>query len=162
MGKSHTANRTVSKDLDLTAIAGVGKYFASIPKMTLAGTDYTPSTLQAALQAEIDAITALDQAKAAVGKQVATTEGVRVKTRTLREAVRKYILSVYTGETLDQVLRDFGMRVPKLAGPKTAKAKAQASAKAVATREARRAAIAAVPSAAAGHAVATVSTSPAA
>ena len=161
MTKPKTDNRAATKDLDLTAIAGVGKYFANITKMTFAGTDYTPSTLQAALQTEIDAITALDQAKAAVGKQVATTLGVRVKTRTLRAAVRKYILSIYTGETLNQVLNDFGMKVPKIPGPKTAKAKAQASAKAVATHKARKAAIAAIPGAAAAHAVATVSTSPA-
>src|ERR1700681_4519283 len=98
--------------LDQKAIAGVTKYFANVGKLTLLGTDYTPATLTAKLQVEIDALHALDAGKAQLKQQVATTQGVRGSMRALRAALRKYILGAY-GATAVQMLEDFGMPVPK-------------------------------------------------
>ena len=139
MTKTHTTqpNKTTAKDLDLTAIAGIKKYLASVTKITLANTDYSATSLMGALQAEVDAIMVVDAGKAQLMQQVAETGKVRVKTRALRALLRKYILTTYGTEAL-QMLGDFGMTAPKNTGPRTALAKAKASAKTVATRLAKK------------------------
>jgi len=136
-------NKTTAKDLDLTAIAGIKKYLSNVPKLTLGGTDYTPATLQAALQAEVDAITVVDGLRSQWMQQVADTAKVRVNARALRALIKKYILTTYGAEAL-QMLGDFGMKAPKNIGPRTVAAKAEAHKKATATRKAKKAALDAV------------------
>ena len=160
MSRTKQPNKKTALGLDQKAIAAVGKYFANVTKVTLLGTDYTAPTLMGAFQAEVDAVNALDAGQAQMKQQVATTLGVRVKTRALRAALRKFILGAY-GATAVQMLEDFGMSLPKNTGPKTAEAKAKAAAKAKATREARKAALLAVKNGHAAQAVASVSTTPA-
>jgi hypothetical protein len=133
-------NKTTAKDLDQAAIAGIQKYLASVPKVTLAGVDYTPVTLVGALQTEVDALTALDGAKAQWKQQVADAQKVRVKTRSLRAVLRSYILTTFGQEAI-KMLGDFGMKVPKNLGARSAEAKAKAAEKALATRRAKAAAL---------------------
>jgi hypothetical protein len=54
--------------LDQKIIDGVDKYFAKVKTLTLAGTVYTPKSLKAVLQAEIDATKSLASAKAQIGR----------------------------------------------------------------------------------------------
>jgi hypothetical protein len=133
-------NKATATDLDVTIIAGIAKYFANAPKLTFLGTDYTPATLTSAVQAEIDALKALVEARSQLKQQVADTRVVRKSTRALREAIRKYILSVY-GADSTKVLETFGFKAPKPSGPKGTKAKAQAVDKALATKLAKKEAI---------------------
>ena len=85
---------------------------------------------------------------------------VRANTQTLRTLLKSYILTTYGAAAL-QMLGDFGMTVPKNRGQKTAEAKAQAQAKALATRKAKKAALASVTSKPAATPAASVSTTPA-
>ena len=120
--------------LDQKAIAGVDKYFAKVKTLTLAGTTYTPSTLKATLQAEIDANTSLDDLRAQFKQQAASTRTARAKARAARKALKAYVLGVYGADAV-QMLEDFGMT--KSQGTLSVKAKADAVAKAQATRKAR-------------------------
>jgi hypothetical protein len=139
-------NRVTVVVLDQKIIAGVDKYFSTMGKLTVGGTDFTPATLKAKLQSEIDAESALDALKAQCTQVVATTKGVRMQMRTLRAALKKYILGSFGPEAL-QMLADFGMTVPKNVGPRTAEAKAESQKKAAITREAKKKALASVSSA---------------
>jgi hypothetical protein len=117
--------------------------------------------LSSAIQAEIDAEKALEAGKSQLKQQVADTRVVRKDTRALRGAIRKYIPSVY-GTNANQVLEDFGFSVPKKTGPKKVAVKAEANAKALATRKAKKEAIDKVVSGPpAATAAASVSTTPA-
>ena len=157
---THDPNKTTAKDLDRTAIAGVQKYLASVTKITLGSIDYTPATLQAAFQAEIDAITASDALRSQWMQQVVDTAKVREKTRALRAILKGYLLATYGAEAL-QMLGDFGMKVPKNRGPRTAKAKAESQDKARKTRNAKKAALEALTSPPVVPAAASPSTTPA-
>ena len=137
---SNQPNKATATDLDVTIIAGITKYFASVSKLTFLGTDYTPATLTSAIQAEIDALKALVEARSQLKQKVADTRVVRKNTRALREAIRKYILSAY-GAASTEVLETFGFKAPKPRGPQGTKAKAEAVAKALATKEAKKEAL---------------------
>ena len=136
-------NQTVSVVRDKQAILGVDKYLGSAASVQLQGKSVTPSAIKAALQAEIDANEALIAAKAAVRQQVADTKPVRASARSMRAALKKYILSTY-GANAIQVFEDFGIPLPKPLGPKSAEAKAKSAEKGKATREAKKAALASV------------------
>jgi hypothetical protein len=157
--KNENPSQDTALVLDQKAIAGVTKYFASVTKVTLLGTDYTPAALTAKLQSEIDALNALASGKAQMKQQVATTREVRKIMRAFRAALRKYILGAY-GPTAVQMLEDFGMKAPKNTGPKTAEAKAVAAAKSAATKKAKKDALAKLASSSPAAPAATVSTTP--
>jgi hypothetical protein len=128
-------NKNAALVLDQKAMAGVDKYFTSVAKVTIAGNDYTPAQLKAVLQAEVDAVHALDAARGSVNQQVTDTRKASAQARTMRKELRDYILGTY-GSSAVQMLEDFGMSVPK-PGKRTARAKADAADAAKATREAR-------------------------
>jgi hypothetical protein len=127
--------------------------------VTVAGTDYTPTTLKAKLQSEIDAVNALDALKAQCKQSVATTKGVRMQMRSFRASLKKFILGTF-GQNAVQVLEDFGMSVPKNLGPRTAEAKAESQKKAKATRAAKKKALEGVASASAAAQAAAVGVTP--
>jgi hypothetical protein len=161
MNKSNKQKENKPNNLsaDQKVIAGVDKYFANVPKITVAGTDYTPATLKAVFQAEIDGESQLDQSRAAVTQEVATMRGVRAKARATRTGLRKCILGTY-GATAVQMLQDFGMNPPKAAS-KTAETTAESVVKGRATRKAREEAVKnAVPNAPPAKAAAEVSATP--
>jgi hypothetical protein len=137
MNQQKDPNKVTAAALDTKAIAGVEKYFANATKVTLLGTDFTPATLVAKLQSEIDALVALDAIKAQAKQKVADTRIVRTQMRALRAALKKYILGAYGAEAV-QMLEDFGMTVPKNIGKRTAAEKAASVAKADATRKAKK------------------------
>ena len=144
--KETDPNRVTAVVIDQKIIAGVDKYLSTIAKLTVGGTDFTPATLKAKLQSEIDAETALDALKAQCKQVVANTKAVRKQLRALRASLKKYILGSYGAEAV-QMLADFGMNVPKNVGPRTVEAKAESHKKAAITRAAKEKALASVSSA---------------
>jgi hypothetical protein len=115
---------------------GVDKHFAKVKNLTLAGVTYTPATLKATFAAETDAHNALDQSRAQLKEQVATARAAQAKASAARKGLKAYVLGNYGAQAVN-VLADFGMTPPKTPGPKTSLAKAQAAARAKATRKAR-------------------------
>ena len=140
MTSTEKSNKATAVDVDSMIITGIAKYLANATSVAFLGTSYSAATLTARFQGEIDALNAIDSAKAQLKQQVANAKGSRTSMRALRAALKKYILSAY-GTNAVQVLEDFGMKAPKAPGPKTEEAKAKATAKAAATRKARKEAL---------------------
>jgi len=132
---SSNTSKTTTQSRDLKIIAAVDKYFASATQMASAGKTYTPATLKAAFQSEIDANNAADSTRAVFKQQVVEAKAARSSARELRNALKTYILGNY-GASAVTMLEDFGMS-PKTKSPPTVDTKAQAKAKAKATREVR-------------------------
>jgi hypothetical protein len=143
MSNPNDPNQTVSAVADQKAMAGVDKYLANAGQVSLQGKSYTPAAIKAVLQSEIDTNKAVDLARASVKQQVADARPVRASARSMRSALRKYLLSAY-GASAVQVLEDFGFKLPKPTGPQTAEARAEAQKKAKATRKAKKDALAKV------------------
>jgi hypothetical protein len=128
---------------DKQAILGLTKYFANVPKLTLDGVDYTPAALKAIFQGEIDQLAAIAATRATLRQQLHDSLRARKKVRGLRQVLKQHLLVVY-GAKAGPILEVFGMAPPKKPGPKTTEAKAEGSAKAQATRAAKREALDAV------------------
>ena len=143
MNTSKNPNKTTALALNQKAIEGVDKYLATVKTLTVAGTSYTPATLTAVLQAEIDANKAVDEARAQYRQQVVAAQLARSKGQAMRKGLKAYILGTFGSDAV-QVLESFGMTVPKTPGPRTAKSKAQSADKSVATRAAHKEAIASI------------------
>jgi hypothetical protein len=143
MSGTKTLNKNAALALNQKAIAGIDTYFAHVKTLTLAGTSYTPATLKAVLQAEIDSNTELDKVEAQYRQQVVAAKLARSNGRAARKGLKAYVLGT-SGAQAVQMLKDFGIPVPKSTGVKTAKSKAQAADKAAATRKAHEEAIASV------------------
>ena len=142
MANSNIPNNTTALSQDQKVMAGVDKYLANVGQLTFLGTSYTPATLKAVFQGDIDGRNALDTSRAQVKQQVVAMQASRTKVLALRAALRGYILSTY-GQQAVQMLQDFGMTVPK-ARSVSAATKAESAAKASATRKAREKAAQAV------------------
>jgi hypothetical protein len=140
MSAKSNPNQNTALVLDQKAIDGVTKYLAGVKSLTLASTSYTPATLKAQLQAEMDAVKALNQSRAQYKQQVVATRLARTKGSAVRKALKTYVLSTY-GVDAVQVFEDFGMSVPKPTGQRTAKSKAQAADKATAKKQAKKVAV---------------------
>ena len=136
MGALGNPNKTTAQVLDQKAIEGIDKYFAKTKSLVINGTTYTPASLKGVLQAEVDASAAVDSTRAQLHEQVASHRTAKAAAFALRKALRDYITMQY-GKAALQMLGDFGMTPKKPSGTKSAQVKADAVAKAKATRKAR-------------------------
>ena len=136
-------NKKTALALNQQAIQGIDKYFAHVKTLTIAGTAYSPASLKATLQAEIDAENSVTEGQAQYKQQVVAARVARSKGRATRKLIKAYVLTNFGAENV-QTLGNFGIPVPKTPGKRTAKSKAQAADKAAATRKAHEEAIASV------------------
>ena len=136
-----TLNKNAAQALDQKAMSGVDKYFAHVKTITLAGTTFTPTALKAVLQAEIDANTSVDETEAQLRQQVVAAKLARAKAQAARAGLKAYVLGT-SGADAVQMLKDFGIPVPKPKGTRTVKSKAQSADGSAATRKAKKEAIA--------------------
>jgi len=134
--RTTSQNRQATSVVDQKAIGAVDKYFANISTLTLAGNAITPADLKAMLKAEIDALKGVDDLRAALHTALVSARAISAKASGARKALRAYILGNY-GSDAAQMFADFGMNLPKPKSTVLSKDKAQAAAKAKATREAR-------------------------
>lgn len=105
-------------------------------QIQLAGEAFTPSSLKAVFQADTDAMTRSDNARAAANAAVKAEDAVHVRTQSVLSALRSFLIG-YFGKNAVTILADFEMKSPGASGPKTVTTKAVAVAKAKATRAAR-------------------------
>jgi hypothetical protein len=154
---STNPNQTTAQVLDQKMIAGVTKYFANLTQVMIAGTNCTPVAMKAVLQAEIDAITAANAAKAVAKQQVANATAARGSAHAFRKGLKAYILANY-GASAITMLEDFGLTKP--ASKVKVATKATAVVKAKATRTARHTMGSKQKQAITGATVATSSTPP--
>jgi hypothetical protein len=117
-------------------MAGLQKHFASA-NLTLAGTSFTPSALQAFLQADVDAN---DASTLAREKWLTTVQSARetdAKTNPVVRAIESQVKAVYgEAQNAGDILAEFGFS-PRKRVVMTADTKAAAAAKVRATRAKR-------------------------
>lgn len=143
MKTSSIPNKATALAQNQQILEGIDTYLAHVKQVTIAGDTYTPADLKAALQAEIDAEKSVTTGKAQYKQQVVAARLARLKGRATRKLVKTYVLASF-GAANVQTLETFGIPVPKPLGPRTAQAKAEASADAAATRKAHKEAIASI------------------
>ncbi len=131
-----TTNKPTAKDLDAKAIQGTDRHLSTLTTLTFLGATYTPASLKAVFQTDIDAINAVEAAHTQWRQEVATQKTTRATTRAVRKALKSYLLGTF-GPAAVGILQDFGFTPPKPPGKKTVASKSEALVKAAATREAR-------------------------
>jgi hypothetical protein len=132
-GKNNQATQTAA---DQSLIDGFTKHAATLITLLVGGSTVKTSDLVTVLQARIAAIKAAIAAKAALMAAVAAMRAEMANTATLVSRARQALRVAFAGQA-DQ-LGDFGLQPPKVRTPPTAEQKAQAAAKALATRKANR------------------------
>jgi hypothetical protein len=127
-------NRPTLLTLFTSVQAGIDKRLAA--GVTLGGVTYTAATLKAVFALAITTVTAAEALHKQWIDAVAAAHSAEATANAVYALLRSYVISQY-GKTANAVLGDFGMSVPKAAGPKTTAAKAAGAAKAAATRKIR-------------------------
>jgi hypothetical protein len=108
-----------------------------MPVIVLNGQKYTPDQLKAVYQQDSAAVDATDSAHKTLNQKVLDERATHASTAKVTRALRSFLLGQF-GEEAVAILGDFGFSAPKSpSAGKTAATKALASAKAVATRQAR-------------------------
>ena len=133
-------NKPTRKDLDQKVMDGVDAHLASISTLTINGEQFTPATLKAVFQSDIDAMAKTDATRAQLKAEVQVAAAARTRATVVSRALKAFLIGQY-GLGAVQLLEDFGFATPKAPGPKTAKQKAEATAKGVATRARVRTAV---------------------
>jgi hypothetical protein len=116
-------------------IAGLGKRLADKDSFTLRGVSWTPAKLAALFEAQLDAIRAVDQARAVLAGAVAKERKVSRQARELEVQLKAFVHALFGDSAA--AYGDFGWSLPKTPGPKTPLAKLTGAVKARATRLAR-------------------------
>jgi hypothetical protein len=127
-------NRPTLLTLFTSVQAGIDKRLAA--GVTLGGVTYTAATLKAVFALAITTIGTAEALHTQWTDAVAAAHSAEAIANTVYELLRNYVISQY-GKTANAVLGDFGMSVPKPAGPKTTAGKAAGAVKAAATRKIR-------------------------
>jgi hypothetical protein len=134
----YTYKTKISRQAQLQKILfGLGKHFPSVTTLTLGGASYAMTDLTNLIQADLNAITATSQAKAAYSAQVQVERNATAKVNPLLALLKSYVF-VQLGDTQDasSELEDFGY-TPRKSSKKTLATKVEAVDKSRATREAR-------------------------
>ncbi len=116
-------------------LAGLAKRLADRDSFVLRGVSWTPAAVAALFQGQLDAIRAVDQARAVLATAVANERKVSKQARELEVQLKAFV-SVLFGDSA-ALYGDFGWSLPKKPGPKTPMAKLTGAVKARATRLAR-------------------------
>jgi hypothetical protein len=133
-------NKPTRKDLDQKVMDGVDAHLANAGTLTINGEQFTPATLKAVFQSDIDAMAKTDATRAQLKAEVQVAAAARTRATVVSKALKAFLIGQY-GLGAVQLLEDFGFAAPKAPGPKTTKQKAEATAKSVATRARVRTAV---------------------
>jgi len=135
-------SKAVHKEQDTKAMNGVDLHLASAGTMIIGGEQFTPATLKAVFQADLDATNDTDAANTTLKLKVLTAKAARQRAAKVRQSLKGFLIG-QNGPQAVQILEDFGFTAPKPLGPKTVQAKATGQAKAQSTRLKQKAAKAA-------------------
>ena len=133
-------DKPTRKDLDQKVMDGVDAHLANLPTLTINGEQFTPATLKAVFQSDIDAMAKTDATRTQLKAEIQVAKAARTRAAVVRKALKAFLIGQFGADAV-QLLEDFGFSVPKAPGPKTAKQKAAATAKGVATRARVRTAV---------------------
>jgi hypothetical protein len=135
MSTKNNANRVTQQATDQKLIDGITKHEQAITSLTIGSTSYKPTDIIAILQARIAAANTTLSTRATWQSAVLADKSELTKTQTVVSGVRQAILLMFAGAV--DTLADFGLKPRKARAVRTPAEKAEASAKAKATRAAR-------------------------
>jgi hypothetical protein len=124
-------NKSKTIDRDRQTIAGIQKYYATIPSIVLDGVSYTPAEIVKVLQDQLDRLDASAAAQGVYRKAIVAERSASTVADVLYRAFKRRVLNDY--KTSEDVLGEFGLLLPKKQVPN-----AETKAKAVALRDATR------------------------
>jgi hypothetical protein len=127
-------NRVNKTGADQAAIAGIKLDLQTMSSIPMGASTYTPASLAAAIQARIDAASAVATTRAAWLNAVKTYDAIDVQVTVLMRELRNLVIAAF-GPTSPK-LADFGFKAT-VRTPLTPAQKVARAAKAKATREAR-------------------------
>jgi hypothetical protein len=127
-------NRVNKTGADQQAIAGIKLDLQTMSSIPMGASTYTPASLAAAIQARIDAASAVATTKATWLNAVKTYDAIDVQVTVLMRELRNLVIAAF-GPTSPK-LADFGFK-PTVRTPLTPAQKVTRAAKAKATRAAR-------------------------
>jgi hypothetical protein len=135
MSSKPRTSRITQKVADQKLSEGLKKHKTDVVSFAIAGTSPTVDAVLAALDARIAAESAADSARATWQTKVQVARDERSSTRVLVSGVRQALQLKYANEI--DTLADFGLKPRKQPAPRTPEQRAEAVAKAKATRAAR-------------------------
>jgi hypothetical protein len=127
-------NKSKTIDRDRQTIAGIQKYYSTVPSIVLDGVSYAPAEIVKVLQDQLDRLDASAAAQGVYRKAVVDERSASAKANTLYRVFRRRVLNDY--KTSHDVLGEFGLLLPEKQVP-NAETKAKAVEKRDATRKAR-------------------------
>jgi hypothetical protein len=96
---------------DQQILAGIQKDLQNVPSLLLGGTTYTPGSLVAFIQSRIDAVNAVDAARANWLGAVKTYKAINKEARPVVRDLRNFLLGAFGDGS--SVLADFGFASKK-------------------------------------------------
>jgi hypothetical protein len=127
-------NRSITVANDTQVLVGIKKDLSTVSSLSLAGSTYTPVTLEQLIQSRIDLANTIAQARAHWLDVTATYGALNTKVTQVVRGLRQYVINAYGEQS--PLLADFGFAPPKQA-TLTPEQKVARAAKAAATRKAR-------------------------
>ena len=127
-------NRTITQGTDQQVIDGIKKDLQTMSSLSLGGTTYTPASLMAFIQSRIDAANGVITAKANWQNAGKTYDALSTQVDEVIRDLKALVIGAFGSESVK--LADFGFK-PRKVVARTPEQKAEAAAKAKATREAR-------------------------
>ena len=129
------ANRNEQLTAEQRLIVGLQKHEQTLTSLVIDGTPYKTADVITVVQTLVDSAQAVVSSRATWQANIIADENARAKNKTLMSGLRQALLVAF-GSSI-AVLADFGMTPHKTPAARTPEEKAQATAKALATRTAR-------------------------
>lgn len=127
-------NRSLTVAHDTQMLVGIKKDLATVSTLAIAGSTYTPVTLEQLIQSRIDLANTVAQARAHWLDTTATYDALNTKVTQVVRGLRQYVINAYGEQS--PLLADFGF-APRKQATLTPEEKVAKAAKALATRKAR-------------------------
>jgi hypothetical protein len=101
-----TTSKQNIQNRDQQILAGIQKDLQNVPSLLLGGTTYTPGSLAAFIQSRIEAVNAVDAAKASWLNAVKTYKAIDTEARPVVRDLRNFLMGAFGEDS--PVLADFG------------------------------------------------------
>ncbi len=134
MATATKTNRSTIQSRDAQVIAGIKKRLQSVPAFVLGGVSYTPATLVALIQSQLDAITAVAAATAQRANAILAYKAVSLTVNNAMLGLRDIVRQMFNNAP--DAVADFGF-TPKKTTKRSPVTNVVAAARVRATREAR-------------------------
>jgi hypothetical protein len=132
---SKSTNRSQQQSAEQKMIVGLQKHEQTLTSLVIGGTTYKTADIITVVQTLVNSAQTVVSSRATWQANVIADENARTKNKTFMSGLRQSLLVAFSSSV--DVLADFGMTPRKTPAARTPEEKAEATAKALATRAAR-------------------------